>query len=163
MNVLPMMSEFSIWAYKRIYDACAELDDDAYREDRGLFFGSVHATLNHLLVVDRLWFGRLQGEVPALKGLSVILYDDFAALRAAQEAQSASLRNYVAGLGEDAFGDTMSFRTMDGVEGSMKVAEVLITMFNHQTHHRGQVSAMLTQAGLKYADLDVPYFLKAWG
>ncbi len=159
MNVLPMMSRFSAWAYGRVYDSCATLSDNDYRLDRGAFFGSIHNTLNHLLVVDRLWMARINGGSAGIKSLGDILFDNFPDLRAAQEAQSARLAAMIAGLDETQFSDIISFSRVDGSSGQTALGEILITVFNHQTHHRGQVTAMLSQAGATYEALDVMYFL----
>ncbi len=163
MNVLPMMSRFSAWAYGRVYDSCATLSDDDYRLDRGVFFGSVHNTLNHLLLVDRLWMARIKGGSVEIDGLGDILFDNFTDLRAAQETQSAEIAAMIAGLDEAQFSDIISFSRADGSSGKPALGEILITVFNHQTHHRGQVSAMLTQAGATYEALDVMYFLAEQG
>lgn len=159
MNVLPMMSRFSAWAYGRVYDSCATLSDADYREDRGAFFGSIHNTLNHLLVIDRLWMARIDGTTTGIKSLDEILYDDFQPLRAAQEAQSAACATMIAGLDDEQFADQVSFNRFDGTAGQSALGDILITVFNHQTHHRGQITAMLSQAGATYEALDVMYYL----
>lgn len=159
MNVLPMMSRFSAWAYDRVYDSCAGLSDVDYRLDRCAFFGSIHNTLNHLLVVDRLFLGRLEGSDYGITGLDQILHDDFAALRAAQKACSLSIIELVAAMPDAAFSETFAYRRMVGGESRMLRGEMLMTMFNHQTHHRGQVTALLSQAEAAYGALDIVYFL----
>jgi len=82
-----MLAGYNAWANRRLYDAAAELDDADYRADHGAFFSSVHGTLNHLLVGDRIWMHRFTGEGPSLTKLDAILYEDFAELRAAREAE----------------------------------------------------------------------------
>ena len=72
MDHIPLMARFNGWVNERLYDSVAGLADDAYREDRGAFFGSIHATLNHLLVVDRLWTRRIEGVEHGIKALEQI-------------------------------------------------------------------------------------------
>jgi uncharacterized damage-inducible protein DinB len=93
-----MLAGYNAWANERIYDAAAALSDADYRADHGGFFGSVHGTLNHLLVGDRIWMRRLTGEGPSPTQLDAILYEDFGDLRAACAAEDARIIAYVASL-----------------------------------------------------------------
>ncbi len=77
MNNLALMARFNQWVNGHIYDSVAELSDEEYRRDRKAFFGSIHRTLNHLLVVDRLWAGRIRGIDPGITSLTEILFDEF--------------------------------------------------------------------------------------
>ncbi len=100
MNHLPLMARFSAWVNDRLYASVAELPEDAYRADRGAFFGSVHHTLNHVLVVDRLWVGRIKGAAHGIHALDQILYDDFTELRAARREEDRRLISLVDRLDE---------------------------------------------------------------
>src|SRR3546814_16732744 len=82
---------YNRWANGRLYDACAALPETEYRRPRGAFFGSLHGTLNHLLVADRIWLGRIEGVDPGLARLDAILHAAFAALRAARAAEDARI------------------------------------------------------------------------
>ena len=153
------MARFNAWTNERIYGCVAELSDEAYRKDRKAFFGSIHNTLNHLLVVDRLWIARAEGGETGIKSLDEILYGDFAALHAARQAEDARLIAFVERFDDAALERSINFRLMTGSEGSMPLDLILMTLFNHQTHHRGQVPAMLTQDDIFAPPLDIPYFL----
>ena len=83
-----MLAGYNAWANERVYDAAAALSDADYRADHGAFFGSVHGTLNHLLVGDRIWVRRLTGEGPSPTQLDAILYGDFGDFRAARAAEA---------------------------------------------------------------------------
>ncbi|MGA8932450.1 MAG: DinB family protein, partial [Pseudolabrys sp.] len=87
-----MFAGYNAWCNERLYDATSRIDDADYRADRGVFFRSLHGTLNHLLVGDRIWMRRFtdQGEVPP--GLGAILYDDFAQLRSARRTEDDRIR-----------------------------------------------------------------------
>jgi uncharacterized damage-inducible protein DinB len=89
--IFEMLAGYSEWANRRLYDAAAGLDDADFRADYGAFFGSVHGTLNHLLVGDRVWMHRSTGEGPSPARLDEILYEDFAGLRAAREQEDARI------------------------------------------------------------------------
>jgi uncharacterized damage-inducible protein DinB len=153
-------ARYNRWANVRLYDACAALPDDAYRQDRKAFFGSIHNTLNHLLVGDRIWLGRFTGIDPGIKALNEIPFDDFTMLRQAREAEDARIQAYVEGCDEAKLAAPLSFKSMDGTRSSMPLAPVLGHFFNHQTHHRGQAHAMLSQAGAVAPSLDLIAFLR---
>ena len=140
MDHFPMMARFNRWVNGRIYDTVAKLPDEHYRRDVGLFFGSIHATLNHLLLVDLLWTRRLRGE----------LDDAFVAqVDAMTPADLDRPVVYTAILGKG--------------QEEVRARHILATLNNHQTHHRGQVSAALTQAGIEPPALDVVFFLEEIG
>ena len=161
MNIFPTLARFNPWVNAHIYDAVATLSDADYRKDCAVFFGSVHHTLNHILVVDRLWFGRAQGVRPDIQSLDQVLFDDFAALRAERETEDQRIVDYVSSLRDDDIDEVVPFHTVDGAAGQMARGLMLMSVFNHQTHHRGQVTAMLSSFGADYGDIDLPYFLRA--
>ena len=97
-----MLAAYNAWANERLYDAAARLPDAGYRADRGAFFGSIHGTLNHILVGDRIWMHVFTSEGVRPSRLDAILYDDFAALRLARRAEDARICAYVATLSEEA-------------------------------------------------------------
>ena len=139
------LAGYNAWANAEVYGAAARLSDADYRADRGAFFRSVHGTLNHLLVTDRLWMRRFTGEGEVAATLDAILFDDLAALRAARVAEDARILRYVEGLDAAALRGRFAYTrasTPDRYE--QELAPALDHFFNHQTHHRGQVHALLT-------------------
>ena len=164
MNNIALMARFNAWVNKRVYGCVAGLSDADYRKDRKAYFGSIHNTLNHLLVVDRTWTSRIRSVDHGIESLDQILYDDFAALRAAREAEDAALIQLVDGLSDEELRSPVSYRFMTG-DGrhSSRRDHILITLFNHQTHHRGQIHAMLTQQDIDPPPLDVIVFLEQAG
>ena len=134
-----MFAGYNAWCNERLYDAAAQVPDAAYRTDRGAFFKSLHGTLNHLLVGDRIWMQRLTGKGDVAPTLDSILYDDFASLRAARRAEDKRISTYIAELREDDLGKTIRYRTFVKPQDIEQVlAPALAHFFNHQTHHRGQ-------------------------
>ena len=158
------MGRFNAWVNGHLYGAVAELPEAAYRYDAKAFFGSIHNTLNHVLVVDRLWLGRIAGVEHGIEALDQILYDDLAALRTARRDEDRRLIELVDGLSEERLRAPVQYRRIigEGLEEA-RAGHILITLFNHQTHHRGQVHAMLTQAGVVPPPLDVLFFLDEVG
>jgi uncharacterized damage-inducible protein DinB len=164
MNHLPLMARFNAWVNERLYDSVAALPEAVYREERGAFFGSVHRTLNHILVVDRLWTGRIEGEDRGVRSLDQILFDDFESLRAARREEDRRLIALVDGLGQARLDAPVRYTRIIGEgEEEVRCGHILITLYNHQTHHRGQVHALLTQSGIVPPPLDVVFFLDEIG
>ncbi len=164
MNHLPLMARFNAWANERLYDSVAELPEAAYRQERGAFFGSVHRTLNHILVVDRMWTGRIEGVDRGIRALDQMLYDDLESLRAARREEDRRLIALVDGLAEDRLEAPVRYTRMIGEgEEEVRTGHVLITLYNHQTHHRGQVHVLLTQNAIVPPPLDIVFFLDELG
>ena len=140
-----MFAGYNAWCNERLYAAAAGLSDADYRADRGAFFKSLHGTLNHLLVGDRIWMKRFTGvgELPA--SLDAILYEDFAALRAARRSEDTLISRYVTRLSDNDLAGTIRFRTFVNPQAvEQALAPALDHFFNHQSHHRGQAHALLS-------------------
>jgi uncharacterized damage-inducible protein DinB len=164
MDHFPLMARFNAWVNERLYGSVAKLPEDAYRSDRKAFFGSIHHTLNHLLVVDRLWTRRIEGVDHGIRALDQILYDDFEELRAARYEEDRHLIELVDGLDAAALQRPVRYRRMIGEgEEEARAGHILLTLFNHQTHHRGQIHALLTQMDVVPPPLDVMFFLEETG
>jgi uncharacterized damage-inducible protein DinB len=160
-----LLAGFNAWANGRLYKAVADLPEAEYHKARSCaFFASIHGTLNHLLVVDRLWFGRVEGVVADISSLDQTLYDDFAALRAAREAEDARIIALVEGFDDAGLAQERRFRMITAPEEqALPVHLMLATVFNHQTHHRGQVHAMLSETAVAPPPLDIIYFAREAG
>src|SRR5215204_3042142 len=94
---LRAMAAYNRWANRRLY-AAAALPDEDYRRPVGAFFGSLHGTLNHLLVTDRIWMRRFEGTGDAPDKLNAILFERLEDLRAAREREDERIIGHVAGL-----------------------------------------------------------------
>ncbi len=150
------LAQYNRWANRRLYDDAASLPDAALKQPLGLFFGSVHGTLNHLLVADEIWMRRMTGEGPQPERLNQILYEDFGELRAAREQEDDRIAEFVTGLDEALYGRVLEYRNSSGKVFQQHLGPALTHFFNHQTHHRGQVHAGLTILGLREpASLDL--------
>jgi uncharacterized damage-inducible protein DinB len=154
------LAKYNAWANRRLYDAVAMLDGIEYRRSRASFFGSIHATLNHILVGDRMWSARIAGLTPPPLRLNQILHEDLASLRAARESEDEALIGLVSGLSEAALDGDLSYRTSRGEPQRDPLRFVLGHVFNHQTHHRGQVHDMLSQTAVAPPELDLIYFIR---
>ncbi len=156
-QVFRRMAAYNAWMTEKAYAAAGKLSDAERKEDRRAFFKSIHSTLNHLLFADRVWMGRFTGKAYEHKGMGVDIYDDFDELKAAHLAMCGDISVFSKGLTEDWLAETMKWvRTTDGLAREHPRWFLVLHMFNHQTHHRGQVSTLLTQAGIDIGVTDLP-------
>jgi uncharacterized damage-inducible protein DinB len=163
-NGFKMFAGYNAWANRRLYDACAALRGEDLHAGLGAFFGSLHGTLNHLLVTDRIWLARLHGETPPDLTLDTILHDGFAALRAAREAEDVRLVAFVEALDDAALAAEITYRPITRPETIRQpLWSVLAHLFNHQTHHRGQCHAMLTRVAIEAPSLDLILYQRETG
>jgi uncharacterized damage-inducible protein DinB len=142
-----MFAGYNAWCNERLYDTATLVPDADYRADRGAFFNSLHGTLNHLLVGDRIWMRRFTGQGDVPPSLDAILYDDFVQLRAARRAEDALISGFIGSLREDDLANAIRYRTVVNPQDiEQTLAPALDHFFNHQTHHRGQAHALLSAA-----------------
>jgi uncharacterized damage-inducible protein DinB len=140
-----MFAGYNRWANERLYEAASKLSDTDYRADRGAFFKSMHGTLNHLLVGDRIWMRRFTGEGEVPKSLDAILHEDFGELRAARRIEDERIIRYANSLTDADLAGWFRYRTIvNPVDMEQTLTHALDHFFNHQTHHRGQAHALLT-------------------
>jgi uncharacterized damage-inducible protein DinB len=135
------LADYNPWANCRLYAAALDLTDEQYRRPTGVFFGSLHGTLNHLLLTDRVWLKRLTGEGEHPARLDAILFENRRELARARMAEDARLKRVIADYGEADLGGALAYQTMAGKPQVQPLQEILLHLFNHQTHHRGHAHA----------------------
>jgi uncharacterized damage-inducible protein DinB len=135
---------YNRWANARIYEAAFLLSDGDYRRDVGAFFKSMHGTLNHLLLTDRLWFKRLTGEGEHPNQLNAIIYEDRRELALARAEEDDRIVRYVASLDDASLEGMQPYATTSGKKFEQTRSDILAHIFNHQTHHRGQAHTILS-------------------
>ena len=149
------LARYNRWQNENLYGVADTLSDAERRRERGAFFGSIHGTLSHLLWADRIWMSRFAGTPRPAGGIpeSVSLYGDWGELKHERAAFDSVIVDWAERLDDDAVaGDLTWFSNAVKAEVSRPRWLLLTHMFNHQTHHRGQVHCMLTQAGGKPGD-----------
>lgn len=161
-----LMAPYNAWMNVKVYDAAARLTVEDLSRDRGAFFGSILGTLNHLVAADLIWFGRLAAHpplagridlagLPRPTGIRFIVVDDLSELRPIRERIDRMIIAFVDGLGEAEVAEAFDYRRTDGTRQRKRLSSVLSHIFNHQTHHRGQVTTLLTQAGIDVGVTDL--------
>jgi uncharacterized damage-inducible protein DinB len=154
-------AKYNHWANARLYDACALMPEAAYFAPRpAAFFGSLHGTLNHILVGDRAWMCRMIGEGPDPDSLDQELYPAFAPLRQARGAEDKRILDFVSDLAPAALDREIAYRTLLGEDHVNPLRQLLAHLFTHQAHHRGQAHALIKDAGGSPPALDLIYCLR---
>jgi len=153
------MARYNRWQNENLYAVADRLSDEERRRERGAFFGSIHATLNHLLWADRMWMSRFAGTPKPHGGIpeSVSLYEHWGELKRERTAFDAIIIDWADRL-DPAWpeGDLTWYSGATKRNVTRPKMLLLMHFFNHQTHHRGQVHCMLTQAGGRPHDTDLP-------
>jgi uncharacterized damage-inducible protein DinB len=152
------MAAYNGWMNRNVYEAAAQLPEAERKADRGAFFRSIHSTLNHLVWADRVWLGRFNGVAYPVGAIGVDLHDEFDALRAARRFMDGEIAAWAATLAPEQLAGPLTWYS-----GVMKRELTrprwlcVVQMFNHQTHHRGQVTTLLKQAGVDPGVTDLPW------
>jgi uncharacterized damage-inducible protein DinB len=153
------MARYNRWQNANLYDVADRLSAAERERDRGAFFGSIHKTLSHLLWADRVWMSRFtdlprpQGGIPE----SVGLYPDWQALTAERARLDREIITWADGVDQAWLAADQTYYSGGAKREVTRPRWILVThMFNHQTHHRGQVHCLLTQAGGRPHDTDLP-------
>ncbi|MCG8357259.1 MAG: DinB family protein [Kiloniellales bacterium] len=155
LDTCRMLARYNRLANERLYGACAQLTDADRKRERPAFFKSIHGTLNHIMVGDRIWLGRFAGKAMPSTGLDAMLYEDFQDLTEARRAEDAGIERFAASLDAEWLGGTICYVNNEGRRFEDPTAMLVIHFFNHQTHHRGQVHDMLTQTEVAPPSLDL--------
>ena len=152
------LARYNEWMNSRLFALCATMSDAELHEDRGAFFKSIYATLDHIAYGDLAFLARFTGDPAVVPELGADLFGSFAALRREREALDRRLVGWTASLGEDWLAAPQTYTSkVDGVTRTLPRWLLLVHLFNHQTHHRGQVTTLLAQRGLDMGSTDLPF------
>ena len=158
---LQTMARYNAWATRRLFEHVDGLSEAEYRRDVGVFFKSVHGTLNHLLVGEHeLWFRRFTEGGSPVQALDAELEPDRTRLRERLLAGAAAWAPALEGWSDGQLGGSLRYRRIHGAEVTLPFAITLAHVFNHGTHHRGQITAAITQLGHHCPELDLVYMLQ---
>lgn len=152
------MARYNGWMNRRLYGICAGLPDAERRLDRGAFFGSIHATLDHLVYADLAFLSRFTGDPPEVPPLGVEFYPDFDELSRTRASLDERLSSWSESLSESWLRAPFTYTSrVDGVTRTLPAWILVAHLFNHQTHHRGQLTTLLSQMGLDPGVTDLPF------
>jgi uncharacterized damage-inducible protein DinB len=163
-----LLARYNSWFNQRIYGACEPLGDAARKQDRRAFFGSIHQTLTHLVLADKIWLQRFSAQGMEFEALNATLlqlppgadytsdlHPDWTDLKHTRIALDAAIESWLADLPDDFLLRTMRYGNTRGVARAHPAWQALSHVFNHQAHHRGQVTTLLTQAGVDVGVTDL--------
>lgn len=151
------MAEYNHLMNQNIYAACEALSNEALVQNRGAFFGSILGTLNHLIVADTLWLKRFYAaglkcislesvkNLPQPEALDSMLFTNMSELKNRRELLDRAILSFVNEVTEPALHSTITYKNAKGVSSNKVFFSVLMHLFNHQTHHRGQITTLLSQ------------------
>ena len=152
------MARYNAWMNDKVYAVCAELDDAERKQDRGAFFKSIHSTLDHILLADRYWMGRFTGTPYETTAIGTDLFDEFAALRDARTAMDRDILAWTECLDDTWLREPLTWTsTIDRMTRTLPRWACVSQVFNHQTHHRGQVTTLLSQLDRDVGPTDIPW------
>jgi uncharacterized damage-inducible protein DinB len=143
------MARYNRWMNGRLYECCARLTEAERKRDVGAFFKSIHGTLNHLLLADRVWLGRFVGPVFVPGSLADELYADFGELTRERAKTDDAIDAWVETLTDAKLrGELVYTSIVNPAPRRIAMALAVMHFFNHQTHHRGQLTTLLMQQGI---------------
>ena len=155
------LARYNVWATQRLLAAVDKLDDAAYRKDTGLFFKSIHSTLNHMLVGEHLlWYPRFAKSQSPKLDLDMEAEPVREQLGQALKGGAANWQPLIESWPIERFDGKLSYNTSKGQAMSLPFAATLTHVFNHGTHHRGQITAALTALGEQCPVLDLAFMLQ---
>ena len=166
-----LMAEYNQCMNQKIYDAAGKLSLEQLHQDRGAFFGSIFGTLNHIAVGDTTWLKRFfqalpthaelkpVDDLPWPESLDQILYTHLDQLRVRRSLLDKALSDLAAAITDDELLQSVRYTSMKGDTFSKNLFGLLMHVFNHQTHHRGQVTTLLAQLGVDYGTTDLVVLL----
>lgn len=153
-----LMAEYNRWMNRKLYAVCANIPDAKRKADLGAFFKSIHGTLNHLLWADRIWLRRFTGEPFEVGKMGEDVYADFGTLRAERDALDEFILDWARNLRPEWLAGPFEFTSVQDGKTRRGPAWVFVDqVFNHQTHHRGQVTTLLKQLGHDSGVTDIPW------
>lgn len=151
--------DYQIWANQVLFECLAGLAPEALEQPEGLFFHSIHHTLDHMHVVLKLWSGRLQG-VHTEADFHAIEQPEFAQLKRDLQQSLRALSHFLAARDEAFFETEIDYTRLGGTPSSTRAADILTHLMSHFVHHRGQISAVATRLGTPAPEMDFLYYLR---
>ena len=164
-----LMADYNQWMNQKVYEAVGTLSPEKLHEDKGAFFGSVFASLNHICVGDTLWLKRFSAvlekypayapiiELAMPESLDAFLANNFNGLKDRRVLLDEALLELTSELTDEDLLQPISYTNKKGVTANKKLFNLLMHVFNHQTHHRGQVTTLLSQSDIDIGITDLVF------
>jgi uncharacterized damage-inducible protein DinB len=160
LNTFELLARYNIWATKRLNQVLETVSDEDFMSDSGLYFNSIFGTLNHLLVGEHyLWFPRFSGQQSPRVKLNAIVENDRKLLLEKLHNNGYHWISFLKDVDVTVFSQNLHYQTSTGKQMRLPYAPTLLHVFNHGTHHRGQITTALTSLGYACPELDMVYML----
>lgn len=157
-NYYELMAEYNRWMDGKLYGTCSAIPDRERKKDMRTFFKSIHGTLNHIYYGDLSWLERLRDDKFTPRKIGIDLFDDFEELKAAQEKIDLEIIDWARTLTPEYLNTEFEYLSnVDGVKRILPRWVLAANLFNHQTHHRGQITTLLKQLGIDPGITDIPW------
>jgi uncharacterized damage-inducible protein DinB len=156
-NYFVVQADYQHWANEVLFGALDYLQDDVIGAEQGLFFNSIHHTVDHMLVVSQSWLARLRGE-SLVVDYKCINNPDWRELKTALRRETRKLQTWLEGQPPEFFDERIAFTGGDGKPREIWVRDALTHLFTHYAHHRGQISAVATRLGAPCPEMDFVYY-----
>ena len=162
-----LFAKYNLWMNEKLFAAAAQLSEHDLKQDKGAFFGSVLGTLNHLMVGDIAWLKRFATEPDTFRSLDSLremntpesldiqLYDDLEPLQRARQKLDAAIVSFCDEVSDAQLAEKLSYQNFQGDSYRDQLGLLLQHLFNHQTHHRGQLTTLLSQMGVDVGPTDL--------
>ncbi|AXF85306.1 hypothetical protein DTO96_101036 [Ephemeroptericola cinctiostellae] len=162
-----LMANYNQWMNNTLFTASQGLSHEQLTTNQGAFFGSILGTLNHIAVGDTIWLKRFAGHtakhpesqvfhtLPSPSKLNQFLFNTLPELSGYRSMLDAQIIRWVEAISDGDLDETVVYANMKGVIAHKNFFALLMHFFNHQTHHRGQVSTLLSQNGVDFGDTDL--------
>ncbi|PCI82157.1 MAG: damage-inducible protein DinB [SAR86 cluster bacterium] len=162
-----LFAQYNQWMNEKLVDAAAQLSEKDLTQDRGTFFGSVLGTLNHLIVGDIVWLKRFATDPEKFRSLDSLretampeslgaqLYDDLESLHSARQKLDAAIISFCDEVCDEQLVEKLDYQNFQGNNYRDQLGLLLLHLFNHQTHHRGQITTLLSQASIDVGPTDL--------
>lgn len=161
-NHFVVQSDYQHWANEVLFTTLDHFQPDVIDSDQGLFFNSIHHTVDHMLLVSQVWQARLQNE-PLTVNYKSISTPDWRELKLALRRETRKLQNWLEAQPVEFFDTQIVYTGSEGKTHTMWVRDVLTHLFTHYAHHRGQVSAVATRLGAPCPEMDFLYYRREMG
>jgi uncharacterized damage-inducible protein DinB len=153
-----LFARYNAWMNERLYTVAALFSDEERKRDRGAFFGSIHCTLNHLLWGDSVWLARFTGTPYPHPAYGADLYDDFPTLARERSITDTAILDWAEHVTSAWLASSVEYTRRADMKTVRIPAWIAAThMFNHATHHRGQLTTLIKQAGKDPGVTDLPF------
>jgi uncharacterized damage-inducible protein DinB len=153
-----LMAQYNEWMNSRMYALCASLRDEELHRDHGAFFKSIYGTLNHIAYGDLAFMSRFTGNPSVVPDPGADLFGTFSRLHSERAALDNRILVWSESLTQAWFMEPLTYTSkIDGKTRTVSKWVLVTHMFNHQTHHRGQVTTLLSQMGLDVGTTDLPF------